>query len=63
MTDLDLGGGYSARPISLEAYRAACARLEDRIFGGNSLYAFDPRCARPRPPASRGTGACTAARN
>lgn len=49
MTDLDLGGGYSARPISLEAYREACARLEDRIFGGNSLYAFDP-AVRPAPP-------------
>lgn len=49
MTDLDLGGGYSARPISLEDYRAACARLEDRIFGGNSLYAFDPP-VRAAPP-------------
>ena len=49
MTDLDLGGGYSARPISLEAYRAACARLEDRIFGGTSLYAFDPP-VRAAPP-------------
>ncbi|GGL14749.1 GNAT family N-acetyltransferase [Deinococcus radiotolerans] len=53
MTDLDLGGGYSARSISLEAYRAACARLEDRIFGGTSLYAFDPpqRTAPPLGPS------------
>ncbi|WP_235693052.1 GNAT family N-acetyltransferase [Deinococcus aquaedulcis] len=46
---MDLGGGYHARPISLAEYRAACARLEDQIFGGNSLYAFDPP-TRDAPP-------------
>lgn len=40
--DLDLGGGYSARPISFAEYREACARLEDQIFGGNWLYDFGP---------------------
>ncbi|UBV42489.1 GNAT family N-acetyltransferase [Deinococcus taeanensis] len=49
MTELDLGNGYSARPISLDTYRDACTRLEDRIFGGNSLYAFDPP-QRTAPP-------------
>ncbi|GAA5514500.1 hypothetical protein Dcar01_03256 [Deinococcus carri] len=39
---IPLGGGYSARPISFEAYREACTRLEGRIFGGNWGYAFDP---------------------
>ncbi len=46
---LDLGGGYRARPIALDTYRAACARLEAQIFGGGSLYDFDPS-ARPAPP-------------
>lgn len=47
----DLGGGYTARRISLETYRDACARLEDRIFGGNSVYAFGRA---PRPPVPLG---------
>ncbi|MVN87691.1 GNAT family N-acetyltransferase [Deinococcus sp. HMF7620] len=46
---IDLGDGYSARPVSLDTYRDACARLEDQIFGGNSLYAFDPP-VRSAPP-------------
>nr|WP_246580770.1 GNAT family N-acetyltransferase [Deinococcus aestuarii] len=33
----------------MEAYREACARLEGRIFGGGSLYAFDPPTKAPRP--------------
>jgi GNAT superfamily N-acetyltransferase len=45
----DLGGGYTARRIPLETYRDACARLEGRIFGGNSVYAFG-RAARPPVP-------------
>ncbi|BDP43197.1 acetyltransferase [Deinococcus aetherius] len=44
-----LGDGYEARPVSLEAYRDACARLEGRIFGGGSLYAFDPPGKAPPP--------------
>ncbi|WP_102127229.1 GNAT family N-acetyltransferase [Deinococcus planocerae] len=46
---IGLGDGYEARRISLEAYRDACKRLEDRIFGGNSLYAFDPPRKAPPP--------------
>lgn len=46
---IDLGGGYSARPISVQQYRDACARLESQIFGGGSLYAFGP-AVRPPPP-------------
>lgn len=46
---IDLGNGYTARPISLEEYRAACTRLEDRIFGGTSLYAFGPPTKAPPP--------------
>lgn len=30
---LDLGNGYSVRPMTWEAYLAACERLESRIFG------------------------------
>ncbi|EYB69428.1 hypothetical protein DEIPH_ctg008orf0167 [Deinococcus phoenicis] len=44
-----LGDGYEARPISLEAYREACTRLEGRIFGGNWGYAFDPPVKAPPP--------------
>ncbi|WP_322618733.1 GNAT family N-acetyltransferase [Deinococcus terrestris] len=44
-----LGDGYTARPISLDTYRDACARLEDRIFGGGWGYAFGPP-AKPPPP-------------
>lgn len=40
MNNLDLGGGYTLRPISVAEYRAACARLEGQIFGGNWLYDF-----------------------
>ncbi|MBB6017333.1 GNAT family N-acetyltransferase [Deinococcus radiopugnans] len=47
---LDLGGGYRARPIALDTYRAACARLEGQIFGGGSLYDFDPPSKAPPPP-------------
>lgn len=47
----DLGGGYTARRIPLVTYRDACARLEDRIFGGTSVYAFGPA---PRPPVPLG---------
>ncbi|MFC4639918.1 GNAT family N-acetyltransferase [Deinococcus hohokamensis] len=46
---IDLGGGYSARPISTGAYREACARLEDQIFGGNWLYAFPAATKAPAP--------------
>ncbi|WP_034385803.1 GNAT family N-acetyltransferase [Deinococcus sp. YIM 77859] len=46
---IPLGAGYEARPISLAAYRDACARLEGRIFGGNWGYAFGPP-AKPPPP-------------
>lgn len=49
MTAFPLGGGYEARPISFETYRDACARLEDRIFSGNWLYAFDPPARAPVP--------------
>ncbi|WP_242402922.1 GNAT family N-acetyltransferase [Deinococcus deserti] len=45
----DLGGGYTARRITLESYREACARLEDRIFGGNWLYSFGPAAKAPPP--------------
>ncbi len=38
----DLGGGFTARRLSLDQYRAACARLEGRIFGGGWGYAFGP---------------------
>ncbi|GHF39122.1 GNAT superfamily N-acetyltransferase [Deinococcus metalli] len=38
----DLGGGYTLRPIPLDGYRAACARLEGQIFGGTWGYAFGP---------------------
>ena len=51
MSTLELGNGYTARPLTLEAYREACARLEDRIFGGNWLYAFGEAA---RPPAPLG---------
>lgn len=47
---LDLGGGYSARPILYAEYRDACKRLEDQIFGGNWLYDFGPPSKAP-PPA------------
>ncbi len=46
---IDLGGGYSARPILLETYRNACTRLEGQIFGGSSLYAFGPDPKVPPP--------------
>lgn len=46
---IDLGDGYTARRVPLEAYREACTRLEGRIFGGGSLYAFDPP-GKVRPP-------------
>ncbi|MFD1731654.1 GNAT family N-acetyltransferase [Deinococcus malanensis] len=46
---IDLGWGYTARPIPLESYREACARLEGWIFGGNWLYAFDPPAKAPPP--------------
>lgn len=46
---ISLGDGYEARPISLETYRDACARLEGRIFGGNWGYAFDPSTRPPVP--------------
>jgi ribosomal protein S18 acetylase RimI-like enzyme len=49
MSVFDLGGGYSARRISLETYRDACARLEGQIFGDGSLYTFGP-ATRPVPP-------------
>lgn len=49
MTSLDLGGGVVARPVSVAEYRAACARLEARIFGGNWLYAFGPPVKSPPP--------------
>ena len=42
MTSFDLGGGVVTRPVSVGEYRAACARLEGRIFGGNWLYDFGP---------------------
>lgn len=45
---IDLGG-YSARPIASAEYRAACGRLEDRIFGGNWLYDFGPPSKAPPP--------------
>ncbi|GMA15784.1 GNAT family N-acetyltransferase [Deinococcus metallilatus] len=44
-----LGDGYEARPLTLEAYRDACARLEGRIFGGNWGYAFDRPVKSPLP--------------
>nr|WP_246363473.1 GNAT family N-acetyltransferase [Deinococcus budaensis] len=44
-----MGGGYQARPITLDTYRDACARLEGRIFGGTWLYAFDPPAKAPPP--------------
>lgn len=50
MRTIDLGGGYRARPIALDTYRAACARLEGQIFGGGSLYDFDPPSKAPPPP-------------
>ncbi|MDV6375938.1 GNAT family N-acetyltransferase [Deinococcus arenicola] len=50
---LDLGGGssngYSARPISVQTYRDACARLTGQIFGDGSLYAFGPDTKAPPP--------------
>ncbi len=46
---MDLGGDYSARPISLGAYRDACARLQGQIFGDGSLYAFGPPVKAPPP--------------
>lgn len=46
---IDLGDGYTARPITLETYREACARLEGRIFGDTSQYAFDPPSKAPPP--------------
>ncbi|MEF2277137.1 GNAT family N-acetyltransferase [Deinococcus sp. YIM 134068] len=46
---ITLGDGYEARPITLGTYREACARLEGHIFGGNSLYAFDPPTKMPPP--------------
>ncbi|CAM3667519.1 N-acetyltransferase domain-containing protein [Deinococcus saxicola] len=50
---IDLGGGsnngYSARPISVQTYRDACARLEGQIFGSGSLYAFGPAVKAPPP--------------
>ncbi|MFC3831409.1 MULTISPECIES: GNAT family N-acetyltransferase [Deinococcus] len=49
MTDLDLGGGYTLRPIPVAEYRAACARLEGQIFGGNWLYDFGPPTRVPVP--------------
>ncbi|SMB89258.1 GNAT family N-acetyltransferase [Deinococcus hopiensis] len=49
MSTLPLGGVYEARSISFETYHDACARLEDRIFGGNWLYAFGP-ATKPPPP-------------
>lgn len=49
MSTFDLGDGYTARPISLGTYRDACARLEGRVFGSGSLYAFDPPTKVPPP--------------
>jgi len=49
MDNIGLGNGFSARPISLEAYRDACTRLEGRIFRGNWGYAFDPPAKTPPP--------------
>ncbi|MFK7601190.1 GNAT family N-acetyltransferase [Deinococcus sp. SM5_A1] len=46
---IDLGGGYSARPVPLETYRDACARLQSQIFGGTSLYAFGADTKAPPP--------------
>lgn len=44
-----LGDGYEARPLPYTEYRDACTRLEDLIFGGNWLYAFDPPSKAPVP--------------
>lgn len=49
MTSFDLGLGYTARPVSVAEYRAACARLEGRIFGGNWLCDFGP-AVKGQPP-------------
>ena len=46
---VDLGGGYTARRIPLETYRDACVRLEGRVFGGNSGYAFGKARKPPVP--------------
>ncbi|MDL2343521.1 GNAT family N-acetyltransferase [Deinococcus sp. MIMF12] len=46
---IPLGDGYEARPVSLETYRDACARLEGRIFGENWGYAFGPPTKAPPP--------------
>ncbi|WP_135230043.1 hypothetical protein [Deinococcus fonticola] len=56
MTSFDLGGGYLARPVSVAEYRAACARLEGRIFGGNWLYDFGPPVKSPPPTGETFTG-------
>ena len=50
LASFDLGGGYRAQPISVEAYRAACARLEGQIFDENWLYDFGP-ATKTLPPA------------
>lgn len=49
VTHIDLGGGYSARPIPHAAYQDACTRLEDRIFGGGWLYDLGPAPKAPPP--------------
>ena len=38
-SDIDLGNGYLARPISHQAYLEALSRLEERIFG--EYFTFD----------------------
>ena len=50
MSSIDLGGDYHARPISPSEYRELMTRLEDRVFGGNWDYRFDPPTKAPPPP-------------
>ncbi|WP_309571263.1 GNAT family N-acetyltransferase [Deinococcus sp.] len=45
----DLGGVYTLRPVTYDAYQDACARLEGQVFGGTWGYAFGPSAKTPLP--------------
>ncbi|MEW6421145.1 MAG: hypothetical protein AB1511_05395 [Deinococcota bacterium] len=45
-----LGDGDRVRPTAYATYRDACARLENRMFGGTWGYAVDPPAQILLPP-------------
>lgn len=46
---IELGDGYTARPIPLDTYQGTCTRLEGQIFGDSWLYDFGPATKTPPP--------------